>query len=199
MRLFFIIFFGVLWSGGAFATPVEDIETYLNSLKTLRAEFNQVSTIGDYATGTFYLDKSNPKATLMRLKYDAPTAIDIYGKGDTLTFHDRELRQTSYFQAEETPAGILMQPTIDFSKDLVIKDVIHTPRYTEVVLTKPELSETYAEVRLLFARDPLKLHSWVLTDLQGVVTEVVLKDLAANVPLDQGVFTFYDPNFFKTR
>jgi len=186
----------------AMMNPHLKIQDYLNSLTLMTATFQQSSSIGDHATGTFYLDKRDGDFPMMTLRYNPPSPVVLYGRGNQLIFHDKSTEQTSTFDINETPAGIFMQPKISLNKDLVMRDLVVMPGRLETTLTLPELKDTVAELQLAFAvgeNDALALKEWTLVDMQGVVTHISFVDVDTKSAIPEDKFEFFDPKFYKLR
>jgi outer membrane lipoprotein-sorting protein len=171
---------------------VQRIETYLEQLTTLEARFIQISSNGGYAEGTLYLDRPGR----MRINYDPPTPIEIYAIRGTLTYFDSKLKQVSYVDVDQTPAGLLLSKTVDLEKESVITGFERgagTIRLTLVRRSEPAAGS----LSLIFSDKPLILRKWVVDDAQGVQTGVTLVDTRFGVTLKPDLFEFRDPNFFN--
>ena len=55
---------------------VKKIENYLNSIKTMRADFVQIASNGEKVEGRLYIEKPNK----IRMEYNAPSNVLIVGK-----------------------------------------------------------------------------------------------------------------------
>src|SRR5262245_55836379 len=71
---------------------VAKIETYLNSIRTLRARFLQVADNGGTAEGTVLLSRPGR----MKIDYDPPSPHLIIADGSLLIYYEKRLKQTSY-------------------------------------------------------------------------------------------------------
>src|SRR5437016_2028338 len=65
-------------------TSIAKVESYLNGVKTLTAQFLQTNPDGSVATGVFYLNRPGK----MRLAYNPPSKLLIVADGDTLYHQD---------------------------------------------------------------------------------------------------------------
>ena len=170
------------------------VETYLNSVGTMRARFLQVSGTGAYAEGTAFLSRPGR----MRLEYDPPSPLLIVADGRQIIYYDAKLEQTSYIGLEATPAGILLRSNIRLKDDVTVTDMQRVPGAVEVSLvqTKDPLA---GELTLLFEERPFALKQWRVRDAQGQVVTVSLYDAESSLTLDPNLFKFTDPNFFKPQ
>lgn len=169
---------------------VQRIEDYLNSIKTVRARFRQVSSTGDEAEG--YLDIWRPGR--MRVEYDPPVPMLIISDGSFLIYYDRQLGQITHIPLSSTPAIVLTRDNIALhDSDVMItgfeqyKDTFHL---TLVLRADPEAGS----ITLIFNSNPVHLKMWSITDAsitdaQSVVT-VSLIQADFNVQLEEDIFQF---------
>ncbi|MBF0355407.1 MAG: outer membrane lipoprotein carrier protein LolA [Alphaproteobacteria bacterium] len=168
-------------------------ETYLNDVRTLKARFLQSSPDGQVAEGTFYLSRPGK----LRLEYDPPVPILIIGAGLLLTYHDRELKQTSHLPIDSTPAGILVRPKIALmGPDLTVTGFRNAEGLDRISLARTDDPQA-GEITLIFTREPYQLRQWTVRDPQGQITTVTLSDARLGLKFDAKLFEFEDPNFFR--
>lgn len=171
------------------------IEDYLNSVRTLQADFVQIASTGEIAGGVVYLSRPGR----MRIEYRPPSPILIVADGTFLIYYDRSLEQVSYIPLGSTPADILLAERIDLTGD----DITVTALEREAGMVRVSLvrTENPAEgsLMLVFNSDPLRLERWAVTDAQGITTTVALEQISFNVDLQRSLFEFRDPRIFKDR
>ena len=169
------------------------IETYLNSVKTVRARFMQMSSTGGFAEGDFYLLRPGK----MRIEYRPPVPILIIADGTWMIYHDHELGQVSYIPLGSTPAGILVDEEVSLqSEDVMVVDFKRDSGTIWVTVVRTDSPEE-GSLTLVFNDNPVSLRKWTIVDAQGIVTDVALVDAKFGVPLDSKLFRFRNPNFFK--
>ena len=109
------------------------IETYLNGLRSLKANFMQVAPNGQISAGNAWLSRPGR----MRFEYFPPSPILLVAGGGLLVFHDKQLKQTSNVFLTQTPLGILLADKVQLSGDLTVLDLKREPgllQVTEVAL-----------------------------------------------------------------
>jgi len=149
---------------------ISRIEGYLNTIKTMKARFLQVSSDGDYSEGNLYFSKPGK----MRLEYDAPSPVLIVSNGVNLTYYDKELKQVSYYDLDDTQAAALLRDTIDFSGgDLVVTAFQRGPGVLRLTFIKRD-DPLEGNLTLIFSDKPLGIKKWVVTDAQGITTNISL-------------------------
>ncbi len=183
---------GAVRAGGFSKTEKADIarvETYLNSIKTIRSRFLQLSSNGAYSEGDIYFSRPGK----MRIEYDPPTPILIVADGSQLIYFDKKLNQVSYIGLDSSPAGILISGNISFfSGDLTLtsfKQAANVIRLGVIRTKDPEAGE----LTLILSDKPLFLKKWEITDAQGITTTVTLTRTRFGIPLNDKLFRFKRP------
>ncbi len=181
------------------ATPVETldrVEDYLNAIKTIKAEFTQVAPDGSLAEGTVFIKRPGK----MRWQYAPPTPVLMVSDGDTLVYYDYELDQISRVALDDTLAGLLAQPNIDFEDDSLrvinFREGARSIRFT--VLKTGQADE--GTLTLELSDKPLKIKNIAVSDATGNITSIQLQDARYNLALDDELFVFENPrSIFKPR
>lgn len=180
---------------------LEAIETYLNSIRTLKADFVQVAESGQVARGQFFLERPGK----VRFEYQGDVPILIVSDGTILNFIDYEVNQVTRWPVKETPLSLLLEDHITFGEDVEITGTGPGPlaNMTAVTAHDPEKPEQ-GMLTLLFSKtgeQGLRLDAWKVVDAQGAETTVSLSDYQANVSLNDGLWEFDDPRAerFKRR
>jgi len=169
------------------------IETYLNRLTTVRARFLQVSSTGEYAEGSLYLNRPGR----LRIDYEPPVPVEIIADGSRLIYHDRKLEQVTYLPLGSTPAGILVKEKVSLIGDeLTVTDFERGPKSLRVTVVRTE-EPLEGSLTLVFGDRPLELRKWSISDAQGTVTNVSLMNARFGVPLDDELFRFCDPYVYQ--
>jgi outer membrane lipoprotein-sorting protein len=167
---------------------VARVETYLNSLRSLSANFLQISQQGGIARGKFYLSRPGK----MRFEYEPPTPVLMVADGSFLVYHDSLLKQTSYLPLSTTPVGILVRDQIKLSGDLTITGIERGPGTLRITVRQTKDPDQGA-LTLVFGTQPLQLMQWAVLDPQGQTTRVSLDDMRTEVKLSSDLFKFVDP------
>lgn len=171
------------------SADIQRIEAYLNSLKTLRSRFIQISA-GNFAEGVIYIDRPNK----LRLEYTIPSHIQVYANGFWLTHVDNELEAVWHTPIKATPATFLVRDTIALNGDISVKGLDRKPGSISIELAHTKQPGTGRFV-LIFSDDPLNLRKWTITDAQGVSTSVTLMAAEFNVAIPGAVFVFDETKF----
>ena len=168
---------------------LKNIETYFNSLKTMKSRFVQRSGKGAEVEGTIYIQKPGK----MRLIYDPPYEVDIYATGYYLIFHDRKLGQVTHLDIDATPATIILKENFSFdSSGLTVTDVRTLPGAVEISLFKTK-EPAAGSITMRFSEKPVVLKQWTVADAQRVNTAVSLVNPEFGVKIDPSLLQFVDP------
>lgn len=173
---------------------VQQIQAYLNGIKTLQSHFEQVAADGSAASGTLYLERSDH----LRLVYDPPSSILIVATDGEIYYYDPKLQQVSQIDVKDTPAWFLLRSDITLGGDVTVTELKHsadTVRLTMVQTTSPERGR----VTMVLSEKPLQLRQWTVVDAQDKEVTVTLDSPQYGVALAQGLFQWTDPRPANAR
>ncbi len=159
------------------------VEQYLTEIRTLEARFVQVSSNGTIAEGDLYLNRPGR----LRFEYDPPFPVLMLADGLVLLYYDKELEEATYLPLWETPLWFLLKDEIKLQDNVRLLGIdrgFGTLRLT----VEEESDDPQGRVTLVFGDQPLALKKWIVTDAQGITTEVALISLRAGVDLDETLF-----------
>ena len=165
------------------------MEDYLNSIKTIRSRFLQISSSGDYSEGRLFLSRPGR----MRIEYLPPKPLMVVVADGYLIYIDTELDQATVIPLSLTPAEMLVRETISFGSDEII--ITGFDRSLGVLRLSLAKADDLLEgnMTLVFSDRPLELRKWVVTDGQGEVTTVSLLGPEFEVPIDPKLFDYELP------
>ena len=164
------------------------IEVYLNTIRSFKGRFVQLSSSGGFVEGKIYLRRPG----FLRLKYAPPATIQLYGDGTWLIFVDNELQQVNHVAISSTPASVLLDKNVYLSGRVRVTGVEHPPGAIRLRLIHSEEPDA-GTLTLTLTEAPLTLRQWDVTDAQAVKTRVTLLDTEFNVPIDDTLFVFETP------
>ncbi len=171
---------------------VVQVESYLNSIKTLSAQFLQVDSDGNVTNGRLYLRRPGR----IRFEYDDPSPLLIVADGFWLILHDRELGQVSRYPLYETPLGVLVDEPVNLREKVEVVRVEQGLGVLRImVVDRANPDEGWIDIT--FTKPPLLLRQWKVRDAKGSTIELSLTDIRVNQDLDPNLFFFEDPPAFK--
>jgi len=169
-------------------STIKKVETYLNGIKTFKAEFSQSTNRKQNSSGRFFLKRPGK----LRFEYNKPINDFIVADGSLIHYYDAEMAQHSSAPIKDSLAYFLLRDKIDLSKELKPAKVVETENAIEVTIVKKEdnLSGT---LTLYFSKAPMALKKWKIKDTQGLETTIALKNSATGIKLNDESFYYYDP------
>lgn len=192
MKVFFSLFFaaGLMFTVSAAqaqtAADIQQIESYLNNIKTLKASFVQTASNGNTSEGKLYIEKPNK----IRMEYDAPVNVLIVGDGDYIVYNDKDLDQITHIDYDDIPASLILSNTIKIDgKKLKITDFYKDSGTTEAVLEYAD-NKDIGPITLIFGNRPFELKQWKITDPQSVQITVSLYNAEKDETLPDNLFKF---------
>jgi Outer membrane lipoprotein-sorting protein len=174
---------------------LQQIQDYLNTIRTVQARFLQTSSNGGQASGQLYMSRPGK----LRVEYTPPPAVLVVADGTFLIYYDKALDQVSYVPLSASPAGILLDKRINLDDPaLTITDVQDAGDLVRVSLVRTE-SAGEGTLTLFFTRSPWQLAQWEVTDAQGITTRVSLADPVFGTALDSKLFEFENPRLLQNE
>jgi len=165
---------------------VKKVEDYLNSIKTLSANFVQIASNGEKVEGRLYVEKPNK----IRMEYNAPSNILIVGNGDYIVYYDKELEQITNIDYDDIPAALILANTVHIDgKELKVTDYDKDPGMTRMSLQYAKAGDL-GPFTLVFANNPFELKQWKVITPQSLEVSLSLYDAVKDAKLDNALFKF---------
>ena len=174
-------------------TDLMRVQKHLNSSKTFKARFLQVSSNGEYAEGQIFLQRPGR----LRLIYDDPNPLLVVADGKHISFIDRNIDTATTLYLSMTAADLMLRESIGFfGNDVIVTSVNRTPGVVRIGLINTAEPDA-GSIELVFSDRPMELRKWTVTDAQGIKTTVSLLGPTFDVPLNPNLFK-YTPKQNKT-
>ena len=164
------------------------VENFFKNLRTLEAYFIQVSPSGKTSDGKIFLDLPGK----LRIEYNQPNNILITTKGFWIVIQNRQLKSTNNIPLNQTPFSILLENKINFNnKDLIVE----LQKKLGIIEVKVNLAKNKqaGELILEFSEKPFILKKWIIRDIVGDETTVLIQNTIYNKKL---AFTLFFPDDF---
>jgi outer membrane lipoprotein-sorting protein len=168
------------------------IETYLNGLKNISADFLQVDDAGGIMRGEIAISRPGK----MRVTYDPPNKDFIIADGDFVHIWDDQLQSQTNFEQGSSLAEFILRDPVRMSGDVTVTKLQHFPAKIEVTLVQSN-DPGAGSLTLVFEDQPLKLRQWKVIDAQGHSTGVNLENMSEGMTFPAPTFVFVPPNFGK--
>lgn len=168
------------------AKKVQQIEDYLNNVKSLKASFVQTASNGSSAEGVLYVEKPNR----IRMEYGEPTNVLIVGNGDYIVYNDKDLDQVTNIDYDDIPASLILANNIKIDgKQISVSNYYEDAGSTVITLRYPSKPEI-APITMTFTNNPFALRQWSIVDPQSVEVIVSLYNVETDVDLSADLFKF---------
>jgi outer membrane lipoprotein-sorting protein len=167
---------------------VERINAYFNSITNLQGGFEQIDATNKRSTGRFYVQRPGK----IRFDYAPPSGLRIVADGNSLAIEDAELRTVEKYPIQSTPFRLLLSEAVDLGRDARIVGV-ESQEGTLAISLEDKSGDAAGSIRLLFDSGPeLQLKQWMITDAQGLTTQVTVTDVVSGRKVAADFFTAKD-------
>jgi len=164
---------------------VERINAYFNSITNLQGGFEQVDATNKRSTGRFYVQRPGK----IRFDYAPPSGLRIVADGSSLAIEDAELKTVEKYPIQSTPFRLLLSEAVDLDRDARIVGV-ESQEGTLAISLEDKSGDAAGSIRLLFDSGPeLQLKQWMITDAQGLTTQVTVTDVVSGRKVAADFFT----------
>jgi outer membrane lipoprotein-sorting protein len=159
------------------------IESYLDGIRTLKAEFDQTNPDGSVSSGDVYMLRPGK----MRFEYAPPTQLLIVSDGNYVGVNDLEMKQVTFYPVASTPAWFLLRESIRMSGDVTVTGFERGPDSLRVTAVQTRSPDNGA-ITLVFSDHPLQLEKWEVLDTTRHTTSIALAEAHEGVKLDPKLF-----------
>lgn len=167
------------------------VETAYNKIKTIKARFAQFNSkmTDDLQTGILYMSRPGN----LRLVYEQGSPLEFYANNGYLIYHDKDLKEVSYFDMEQTPVSLILKKELKFDDpEFLVTDVSDVLDEYYVTAEKKGAGEL-GRLTLIIDKDTMQLKQWEIVDMQNVKSTVSLYETEVNIPVDKAMFLFHNP------
>jgi outer membrane lipoprotein-sorting protein len=164
---------------------VERINAYFNGITNLQGGFEQVDATNKRSTGRFYVQRPGK----IRFDYAPPSGLRIVADGSSLAIEDSELKTVEKYPIQSTPFRLLLSEAVDLGRDARIVGV-ESQEGTLAISLEDKSGDAAGSIRLLFdSGTELQLKQWMITDAQGLTTQVTVTDVVSGRKVAADFFT----------
>ena len=175
---------------------LQNIQTYLNSIKTLQADIDDSSQGGAIRrTGKLYI----VRPLKIRVDYTNPVE-QVIGNGDSVMHYNAELDQITYLSLSDLPFLSFLGETINlFDPKLDVRLATQDDKVAVRVVDRTRKADDPANkpINLVFQSKPLQLLYWYVDLPNNQQLYTTLTNVKMNEEMPQGLFTFKSPRFNK--
>jgi outer membrane lipoprotein-sorting protein len=152
---------------------LERVNVYMNSFRTLIADFSQLGADGRKYEGKLYIQRPGR----MRFEYRPPATIEVISDGTTVAIRDKKLATQDNYLIGQTPLKFLLKDQIDLKRDVKIMRVTSTADLIRVTVEDRATLGGTSRITLHYDPKANRLTQWVIVDPQGYETSVQVANL----------------------
>ena len=159
------------------------VENFFESLKSMEANFIQVSPSGSVSDGKVYLDLPGK----LRIEYKKPSNLLITCKGFWIVIQNRKLKTTNNIPLKQTPFSILLENKINYKNENLKLDITTASGIVSlkiIIANNPKAGELVLE----FSDNPFILKKWIVKNVLGEETTVLIQNAVYNQNLSSKIF-----------
>lgn len=162
---------------------LNQVSAYLNSIKTLQADFIQLGPTGRVDEGRLYISKPGR----MRFEYRPPYPVLIVSDGRTVAVKNTSLNTLDRYALSDLPLSLILDNKIDLASNSAVLKVVKQ-NGTILVYARSVNTKTQGNIVLVFSEPQIELRQWSVTDNQGKTTTTTLRNMVVGQPMDQAKF-----------
>ncbi len=165
------------------ATTKAQVNKFFENLKTLEADFIQVSSSGNVSNGKIYFDLPGK----FRIDYSDPNNLLITCKGFWIVIQDRNLKTTNNIPLNQSPFSILIEKQIFLSNKNIQTEFENKSGIISLTV-KSSNNQQAGQLILEFSEQPFNLKKWIIKDNFGDITTVLIQNAKYNKNLSHLLF-----------
>lgn len=182
-------------AGPAMAQDARDlarISNYLNATETLQGNFVQIDPDSVVSEGEFFMRRPGR----LRFEYQPPNPALVVADGFWVGVIDTRDGTVDRYPLSETPLNLLLKEDVDLNREGAVTGIERGENQLAVTAHDPA-NPGQGQITMVFSNNPLELRQWVVTDAQGLVTTVALRDMRTNVGIDPRKFVINEDEYKK--
>ena len=162
---------------------IQRAEQAITRIKTLQADFLQISSDGSVGEGILYFRRP----TQLRLEYKNPETLTLITSRVWLYVDDKIAKSVQAIPIGQTPLSPLLQEIVSFRSAEFSTSARAIDGVAVISMTKED-GEAAGQLDLEFDTASWQLRRWVITDLLGVKTTVTLQNPVYGRALENRLF-----------
>ena len=162
---------------------IQRAEQAITRIKTLQADFLQISSDGSVGEGILYFRRP----TQLRLEYKNPETLTLITSRVWLYVDDKIAKSVQAIPIGQTPLSPLLQETVSFRSAEFSTSARASDGVAVISMTKED-GDAAGQLDLEFDTDSWQLRRWVITDLLEVKTTVTLQNPVYGRALENRLF-----------
>jgi outer membrane lipoprotein-sorting protein len=163
MKIFYQFYLLILFLPSVVtADPIslEKLTLYINNIKTLEANFEQINNDNSVSTGSLFIKKPGK----LRMKYEEPNESIVLVSSGFVTIIDlKSNAPPQNFALENSPFRVLLFS--DLSLEMVNMGINYNSEKSKTILTVKDLeNQNEGYIEMTFTDNPIVLEQWLLVN-----------------------------------
>ncbi|MCA8880306.1 MAG: outer membrane lipoprotein carrier protein LolA [Rhodobacteraceae bacterium] len=153
---------------------LSELSAYLNSIRTVEADFTQYNADGSTSRGKLYIQRPGR----VRFEYAPPNddTLVVASGGTLAVFDGRASGKPEKYPLNKTPLSLILSRNIDLNRVHMVTGHGEQNGRTIVQAQDPDHPE-YGRIYLYFEENPIRLSEWLIISESGEQTRVKLGPL----------------------
>jgi outer membrane lipoprotein-sorting protein len=164
------------------------VADYLNTMQRMQARILQLNPDGSVVGGVLKIARPGK----LRLDYDAPINSLLLADGSFVHYWDAPLKETSSVPQSGSPAALILDAQINFTKGMTITKVARGNGTLKISMYKTD-DPGNGVLTLVLGDAPLALKQWYVDDAQGSTTQVTLQNIDTAPQFAADTFIYSPP------
>lgn len=179
---------------------IQKVENYINEITTLSGSFTQDGPQRQqnrlhFSQGNFWISRPGK----MRFAYTQPTRALILADGIWIAVQNTPTALVERYPLKATPARFILEAGLSIKKNARVEGIEIKNNRLSLWLSAKE-NNLGGKIKLYFQIKPFfALQGWTIEDAQGLTTQIRLKNVQRNLPLDPKLFFIQDKKVFPSR
>ena len=139
------------------------LSSYLNSLKSVDAQFTQINDDGTLSTGRIFIKRPGR----IRFEYDPPNdALVLASAGQLAIFDPKGDGGPETYPLSKTPLSLILAENINLKRARMVLGHSYDGKATSLLVQDPEFPER-GRINLVFTGPKAALRQWIIEDDSG--------------------------------
>ena len=185
MKIFYLLILFLPSVVAAEPISLEKLTSFINHIKTLEANFEQINHDNSVSTGSLLIKKPGK----LRMKYEEPHNGVVLVSSGFVTLIDLQARATpQIFPLEKTPFRILLFS--DLSLEIVNMSVSYNSEESKTILTVKDIeNQNEGYIEMTFRDNPIVLEQWLLVNSMEENIIVKLTNVSLGGDISNNLFS----------
>ena len=184
----YVICVGVIIAGPAAADEVTRAERWFNEIKSIKADFVQVSSDGTSAEGSLLFRRPSQ----MKITYsneEGGTGLQLITSKIWLHVDRPDEKLLTSYPLSETPLSLILAAKVSLRPDGYETRIKPSSGGVVQILVAKEDGEGAGQLILEFTEKPFQFRRWIVVDAVGMQTSVTLFNIVFDTPIPNLAFT----------